>query len=94
MSDSKEIPSYLKEKDGFVDVTLVKPETVNGQKVSTLRVREPIVSDGENARAAKDDAAFEINLIANLCEVTPAEVRAMSLRNYARLQAAVELFTD
>ncbi|HKY46155.1 MAG TPA: phage tail assembly protein [Pyrinomonadaceae bacterium] len=86
---------YLKEGDGYVDITLAKPATIAGAKVSSIRMREPTVSDLEaGQKNAGNDAAREITIFANLCEVSPEDLRGLVLRNYARLQAAYQLFTD
>ena len=39
------------------------------------------------------DKKYEVRMIANLCEISPDDVRKMPLRDYARLQAGVALFT-
>lgn len=94
MSD-KETPSYLKEGDGFVDITLAKPADFGGEQRSVLRMREPSVEDQLAASNVKGSSgAQEIAMIANLCEVTPDDIRALKLRNYSRLQAGVMLFID
>lgn len=87
-------PAYIVEEDGYAVITLFKPATVNGQKVSVLRMREPTVGDGKaiaNGRGTEADK--NIAAIANLCEITPKEVEALTLRNMARVQEAFELFT-
>jgi hypothetical protein len=85
---------FIKELDGVAQVTLASPATVGGVKVDSITMREPSVGDMkivQNSRAS--DAEKEIAAIANLCELTTAEVEAMSLRNFGRLQAAFKLFT-
>lgn len=78
---------YLEEGDGFVLVTL--------RSGSTLRMREPTVEDQLAIDKVKDgDAAKELSLFANLCEVTPAELRKLTLRDYRRVQQAFTTFVD
>jgi len=40
-----------------------------------------------------DDAGKEVKIISNLCEITPSEVSALTLRNFGRVQEAFKLFT-
>lgn len=92
----KELPEYLKlAADGsHVDITLTRPIEVDGAQVTALRMREPTVSDQEVAvDAAGSDASREIMMFANLCEVSPDQIRKMPLRNYKRLQEAFLNFT-
>ena len=86
---------YVVEKDGFAEVTLSRPRTIEGAKVETLRVREPTVEDMERHQDGKGtDAQREVQMLANLCELPPEEIRKFPLRDYARLQAAFGLFTS
>lgn len=87
---------YLKEFDGGVEITLAKPVTIDGAERKSLRMREPTVRDMEDAQKAAGDnaAANEIQLFANLMEVSADDVRALTMRNYKRVQGAYEAFTD
>lgn len=86
---------YLKEGEGFIDITLSRQVTIGGAKVSALRMREPTVADQEVAsEMTGSDAAREIRTFSSLCEVTPDEIRQLSLRDYKRLQAAFVGFID
>jgi len=88
-------PDYLKPGAGFVDVALSRPLDVGGAKVGSLRLREPLAGDIETAQDySGSDASREITLFANLCEITPDEVRKLPLRDYARLQAGYATFTN
>lgn len=92
MSD---LPDFLTEGDGYIDITLRTPALIAGVKTSTLRMREPTVGDQLVARKGKgDDAETEIALVANLLEISPADVAALSTRNYSRIQRAVLAFRD
>jgi hypothetical protein len=92
MADKKH--PHLAEGNGFIDITLAKPTKVNGADQSALRMREPTVADMElHQDGVGSEAAKEVAMFANLCEVAPADIRAMSLRNYKRLQDAFALFT-
>lgn len=88
-------PEWLSEGEGFADVTLSRPLNMGGTQVSVLRLREPTVNDQRTADAHKGgDAEREIAMMANLCEVTPADIGALSLRDYKRLQVAFTGFID
>lgn len=80
------------ERDGFAEITLTRPRQVNGMETAVLRMREPTVEDMERYQDDKgSDAQREVRMIANLCEISPEDVRKMPLRDYARLQAGVAL---
>lgn len=74
---------------GFVDVALSRALDIDGAKVSSLRMREPTVGDQLAAdQYAGGDAAKEIFTIANLCQVTPDDLKKLTLRDYKKLQEA------
>lgn len=76
--------------DGSVTVTLAKGITVDQAKIMALTLREPTVADQIAAQEVKASAAVqEVALIANLATITPAEVQAMTLRDYRRVQEAL-----
>lgn len=94
MADTKK--DWLKENaDGSVTVTLRRPLEISGAKIGLLHMREPTVEDQIVAGAVKgSDAEKEITLIANLCSVTPGEIRTLTLRDYRRVQEAFVGFTE
>ncbi len=86
---------YVKEGDGFADITLTRARKFNGIEQTVVRMRETTVADGEAYQDSKDgEATREINMFANLCGVAPDDIRALPLREYARFQAAFALFTN
>ena len=94
MSEKKRPIDFVKEGAGFADITLSRPMKVSGADLSAIRMREPTVRDIEAFQDSKDnEATREIATFANLCMVTPDEVRSLPMRDYARLQAAFTLFT-
>lgn len=94
-ADESKVPKYIREGDGFADITLATPITVDGAKMSILRMREPTVRDIEASQDSRANAATtEISLFANLCTLTPDQVRDLKARNYFRLQVAFSLFTN
>lgn len=88
-------PEYVTYCEGYADITLATPATILGSKVSTLRMREPIVEDQLAADATSgSDAQKEIATFANLCDLAPDDIRKLTMRNYKRVQAAWLGFLD
>jgi hypothetical protein len=74
-------------------IKLEFPIDIDGAKVGELTLRRPTVKDMRVARnSAKDDAAQEIALIANLAQITPEQVEQLDLADYAQVQAALQGF--
>lgn len=83
------------EKSKFVDIALSRPLTIAGAEVKALRMREPTVADQLAAEEAKgSDATREIAMFANLCEVTPDDIKRMTLKDYRAAQKAFASFLD
>lgn len=75
--------------DGSVDVTLSRPLDIDGAKVAVLRMREPTVGDQLAAdEATGSEAAKEITMLSNLCQVAPDDIKRLKLRDYKRAQVA------
>lgn len=86
---------FLNFVDGGVDVELFTGISISGVKTKTVRMREPTVADQESAAAIQgNDATREIVTFANLCQVTPDEIRALTMRDYKRLQEGYLAFID
>jgi hypothetical protein len=87
---------WLKENDdGSVTITLSRPLEVNGATLRELTLREPTLDDQVASNEARgSDVVKEITLFANLCTVTPADLRRLKLRDYMRIQAAFGNFID
>lgn len=82
-------------EDGTADITLSRPIEISGTKVSAFRMSEPTVQTQLDMDAAKgSDVEKEIGMFANLCMQSPADIKRLPLRDYKRLQAAFDLFTD
>jgi hypothetical protein len=95
MSEESNLPEYLTEGDGYIDIALRSPITVDGAKVQRLRMREPEVRDQEAAqRESGDNSLFELKYFANLMEIPMESLRGMKMRDYKRVQVAYERFTD
>lgn len=91
------LPSYIAEVAEGFKVTLTKPMSIDGAQVSEVVMREPTVQDllaAEMIAKGQSAATQEITMFANLCTVSPDQIKALTMRNYGRLQDAFKLFTD
>ncbi|MDO5058084.1 MAG: phage tail assembly protein [Lautropia sp.] len=80
---------------GFVDVELSRPIEIDGAQVTVLRMREPTVADQLMLDELKGgDATKEVTLVANLCEMTPEDIKRLTLRDYRKVQQAFAGFLD
>ena len=76
-----------------VKVTLTDPITIDGVKVAVLQLRRPKVRDMLSVeKTAQNDAEKEIQLFANLCEVSPDNLLDLDMADYAKLQKAYQDF--
>jgi len=83
MSDT---PDYIELDDGKATITLTDGKTIT--------MREPTVKDLRVAnKKSKNSEEVELALIADLCEVAPTDIDALTLKNYGRVQEAFKLFT-
>lgn len=77
------------------DITLSKPLKIGGADVTALRMREPTVGDQlVHDATTGGDAAREVGFMANLCDLAPADLNRLGLRDYRRVQEAFQLFID
>lgn len=78
-----------------VDIKLSRPLAIAGADVTALRMREPTVADQLAAEESKgNDAAREIAMFANLCEVAPDDIKRLTLKDYRAVQKAFAGFLD
>lgn len=78
-----------KNDKGYVDIDLARPMSIDGAQVKALRMREPTVADQLASEEMKgSDSAKEIAMLANLCEVSPDDIKRLTLKDYKKLQAA------
>lgn len=85
---------FLTQGDGFVDVALSRPVEIAGAKVQVVRMREPTVGDQLAIDKIQGDSAKEMTLFANLCELSPDDLKKLPLKDYRRLQQAFTGFID
>lgn len=70
-----------------VEIALDYPVTIDGTEVSVLHMRRPKVADTFLAqKSTKPDAEKELDLFANLCEVSPADIQKLDMMDYLKLQ--------
>lgn len=94
MADRKK-PEWLTENaDGSVTVKLQRGINVDGATVAAVTMREPTVADQLAAQDGRGSSAEqEVALIANLATLAPSDVKALTLRDYRRVQEALVGFT-
>lgn len=85
----KQLPSWLKETEAGMCITLKYKPTVNGVTVDRLNMRAPSIKDTRIAReiANGDDEKLEMNLFASLTECHVNDLDGLMERDYRRLQA-------
>ena len=86
---------FLDIREGEIAVTLNTGVNIDGAKVNVLTMREPTVQDTlamDNIKGSSSDK--EIGYFANLCQISPDDIKGMTQRDYGRLQKAYENFID
>lgn len=74
-------------------IELKHPVEIDGAKVTKLDMRRPKVKDQLAAdKGAGGNAAKEVRLFANLCEVAPATIEELYLSDYQQLQETYTAF--
>jgi hypothetical protein len=74
-------------------IELTHPIDIDGTKVSVLQLRRPKVRDMLGVEKSVDnDAEKEIQLFANLCELTPENLLDLDMADYSKLQKAYQDF--
>ena len=77
-------------QDGSVDIPLAKPLTIDGAPVSALRMREPTLGDQlAMDKLPGSEAEKEVALVANLCQVAPTDLHALTAKDFKKVQAAL-----
>ena len=72
-----------------VEINLDFPILIGGVPTSTLTLRRPKVAD-QKARqlSKKSDAESEMDLFANLLQITPAELLELDMADYGKISEA------
>lgn len=80
---------------GYVDIELSRPIEIDGAQVSVLRMREPTVADQLLFNEMKgSEGSRDVFLVANLCEVSPDDIKRLTLRDYIKAQKAFAGFIE
>ncbi|MEI8293011.1 MAG: phage tail assembly protein [bacterium] len=82
-------------KKSTVEIALDFPIKIEGVECSRLTLRRPKVGDmlaAEEGSKGQSEQETEILAFANLCMVTPAEIRDLDLGDYKKLQKAFSGF--
>jgi len=89
MTEKEPLPSWLKETEQGMSITLKYKATINGITVDKLSMRSPSVRDTRVARelAEGDNAKLELNLFASLTDSHINDLESLTERDYRRLQA-------
>lgn len=81
-----------------VSIELKYPITIDGTETSVLHMRRPKVRDQllveKSGLAGKGNAAQEVLLIANLCEVAPGDLENLDMADYKKLQETFGSFLE
>ncbi|WP_085584390.1 MULTISPECIES: phage tail assembly protein [unclassified Pseudomonas] len=85
----KKLPKWLQLSEEGYRIRLRWPIELNGVKVDTLAMRAPCVRDVRAAQATSNGDAEqrEISLFASLTQTSEAELGALKVIDYGRLQA-------
>lgn len=79
-------------------IELKYPITIDGTETSVLHMRRPKVRDqllvDKSGIAGKSQAEREIMLIANLCEVAPADIEQLDMADYTKIQETFGSFLE
>ena len=89
-----ETPKYITLMDGKAVITLSRPLDIDGAKVGQLTMREPTVDDQLAAEKLGQGGEADKVYIANLCQVAPADIGRLPLKDFKRLQVAFGFFLD
>ena len=82
-------------KKSTVEIALDFPIKIEGVECSRLTLRRPKVGDmlaAEEGSKGQSEQETEILAFANLCMVTPVEIRDLDLGDYKKLQKAFSGF--
>ena len=82
-------------KKSSVEIALDFPIKIEGVECSRLTLRRPKVGDilaAEEGAKGRGEKEIEILTFANLCMVTPTEIRDLDLDDYQKLAKAFSAF--
>jgi hypothetical protein len=73
-------------------IQLSYPVEVSGVKVDRLTLRRPKVRDTQAAEKAGNGQAYDVALLAALCDVEPSAIQDLDLADFKKLQEVVQGF--
>lgn len=88
---NKELPVWISDLDGDgVTVQLSVKASINSVEVDSLRMRSPTLAEVRKVQKMNrgDADAVELNLFASLCDAPPADIAALKMKDYNRLNIA------
>ncbi|SME96299.1 phage tail assembly protein [Desulfovibrio gilichinskyi] len=75
------------------EIKLEYPVEVGGVPLDKINMRRPKVKDQLVAKkSSKSQDEIEVQLFANLCEVAPAVIENMDMKDYSKLQKEYRSF--
>ena len=99
MTDYKDLPRDKKTKNLLIDQvvfpihdTLLKPITVDGQKVEKVIVQEPTVLDIETSNQEATELDKTKRILAQVMELKPDDIKQFGSRDFTRLSELVAAF--
>ena len=76
-----------------IDITLDFPIKIAGNEVKLLTLRRPKVADKKAVQTSKkSEAEAEMDLFANLLQITPDELQQLDLADYGKIAEAYVSF--
>ena len=82
-------PEYIVHTEGKAEIMLSRPLEISGAKVNVLTMREPTVNDQLASEASTGtDGEKDVNYMANLCMVTPDDIKRLPLKDFQRVKEA------
>ena len=99
MTDYKDLPRDKKTENLLIDQvvfpihdTLLKPITVDGQKVEKVIVQEPTVLDIETSNQEATELDKTKRILAQVMELKPDDIKQFGSRDFTRLSELVAAF--
>lgn len=99
MTDYKDLPRNKETGDLLTDQvvfpihnTLLRPITVDGQKIEQVTVLEPTVLDIETSNQEATELAKTKRILAQVMELKPDDIKQFGSRDFARLSELVAAF--
>lgn len=89
--ENKALPAWISDLDGEgVTVQLSVKATINSVEVDSVRLRSPTLAEVRKVQKMNkgDPDAVELQLFASLIDAPPADIAALKLKDYNRVNIA------